>query len=98
MKKAAAAVLVVAIILSLNISVQATDEQQGVRVSDLDELLEAIEAAQDGDTIIVVEPISISDDTIIGSADKTIIITGEGNRFFAQLFSVDSGDLMMINL
>lgn len=98
MKKAATAMLTVAIIFSLTLSARATDEQQGVRVSDLDGLLEAIEVAQDGDTIIVTDQISVGNDAIIGCADKTIKITGAENHFLNQLFSVYSGELTMINL
>lgn len=98
MKKVAGVMLVVGIILSLTLSAWATDEQQGVRVSDLDGLLAAIEAAQDGDTIIVTDQISAGNDAIIGCADKTIIITGAEKHFLNQLFYVDGGNLTMLNL
>lgn len=97
MKKAAAAVLVLAIILSLNISVQATDERQGVRVSNLDELLEAIDMAQDGDTIILTEEIPIFEDTVIGSTDKMVNLVVD-SEFSMHFFNVGGGNVTLLGL
>jgi len=54
-------------------------EEQGVTpvpvtVFSLEELNAAVDAAEDGDTVLVATPITISTDTIIGTADKTIVL------------------------
>lgn len=97
MKKAATAMLTVAIILSLTLSARATDDQQGVRVSDLEELLEAIEAAQDGDTIILAEEIYINESVVIGKAEKTINLISD-SEFSRIFFNVAGGNVILQGL
>lgn len=78
-----------------------TVEPAPVEVTNLEELLSAIEAAEDGDNIVLCNQINIAESCVIGQADKTITLTPKDtftSGAFLQLYSAEKSSIKIQSL
>lgn len=78
-----------------------TVEPAPVEVTSLEELLSAIEAAEDGDNIVLCNQINIAESCVIGQADKTIMLIPKDtftSGAFLQLYSVEKSSIKIQSL
>lgn len=85
MRKTVLFALILTVVLGLGVTAHAADTGQK-QAENLEELLEAIEAAVDGETIYIKEQINIREDCIIGNKSKAVRLQKVGEQsghFFA---------------